>query len=153
MGLVSLTFRTNMSLVEAKPLQMALVVAAWQGLENVDRVTEWPPGEKVNSIVSPAAAVMVSGVKTSPFLPTATWWMFDAEAAAAALVAVVVEDDPAGLPYCASVLHSMELRKSRENGDGDMVDDGGCPLCDLDGRRREGFPDVTEAVKMIEVAQ
>ena len=123
MGLVSLTFRTNMSLVEAKPLQMTSVVAALQGLENVDRVTEWPPGAKVNSIVSPAAAVRVSGVKTSPFLPTATWWMFDAEAAAAALVAVLVEDDDeAGEPYCASVLHSIELRKSRENDDGDMVD-------------------------------
>jgi hypothetical protein len=73
--------------------------------------------------------------------------MFDAEAAAAALVAVVVED--AGAPYCASVLHSIELRKSRENDDGDM---GGCPLCDFDGRSREGFSDVTEAVKMIEVA-
>jgi hypothetical protein len=70
--------------------------------------------------------------------------MFDAEAAAAALVAVVVEDDPAAAPYCASALHSIELRKSRENDDGDMVD---CPLCDLDGRSREGFPDVTEAVK------
>jgi hypothetical protein len=123
MGLVSLTFRTNMSLVEAKPLQMTSVVAAWQGLENVDRVTEWPPGAKVNSIMSPAAAVRVSGVKTSPFLPTATWWMFDAEAAAAALVAVLVEDDDeAGEPYCASVLHSIELRKRRENDDGDMVD-------------------------------
>jgi len=123
MGLVSLTFRTNMSLVEAKPLQMTSVVAASQGLENVDRVTEWPPGAKVNSIVSPAAAVRVSGVKTSPFLPTATWWMFDAEAAAAALVAVLVEDDAAaGAPYCASALHSIELRKSRENDDGDMVD-------------------------------
>jgi hypothetical protein len=123
MGLVSLTFRTNMSLVEAKPLQMTSVVAAWQGVENVDRVTEWPPGAKVNSIVSPAAAVRVSGVKTSPFLPTATWWMFDAEATAAALVAVLVEDDDeAGEPYCASVLHSIELRKRRENDDGDMVD-------------------------------
>jgi hypothetical protein len=123
MGLVSLTFRTNMLLVEAKPLQMASIVAAWQGLENADRATEWPPGAKVNSIVSPAAAVMVSGVKTSPFLPTATWWMFDAEADAAALVAVgVVEDELSGLPYCASVLHSIELRNSRENDDGYMVD-------------------------------
>jgi hypothetical protein len=123
MGLVSLTFRTNMSLVEAKPLQMTSVVAAWQGLENVDRVTEWPPGAKVNSIMSPAATVRVSGVKTSPFLPTATWWMFDAEAeAAAAVLVAVVEDDEAGAPYCASVLHSIELRKSRENDDGDMVD-------------------------------
>ena len=49
--------------------------------------------------------------------------MFDAEEAAAALVAVVVEDDAAaGAPYCASVLHSIELRKRRENDDGDMVD-------------------------------
>lgn len=47
--------------------------------------------------------------------------MFDAEAAAAALVVVLV-DDAAGAPYCASVLHSIELRKSRENDDGDMVD-------------------------------
>jgi len=123
MGLVSLTFRTNMLLVEAKPLQMASVVAAWQGLENADRVTEWPPGAKVNSIVSPAAAVMVSGVKTSPFLPTVTWWMFDAEAGDAALVAAVVaEVELSGEPYCASVLHSIELRKSRENDDGYMVD-------------------------------
>jgi len=112
MGLVSLTFRTNMSLVEAKPLQMTSVVAAVQGLENSDRVTEWPPGAKMNSILSPAATVRVSGVKTSPSLPTATWWMFDA-AAAAALVAVWVADDEAGPPYCASVLHSIELRKSR----------------------------------------
>ena len=113
MGLVSLTFRTNMSLVEAKPLQMASVVGALQRLENSDRVTEWPLGEKVNSIWSPASAVMVSGVKTSPFLPTATWWMFDAEAAAAALVAVLVEDNESGVSYCASVLHSIELRISR----------------------------------------
>jgi len=113
MGLVSLIFRTNMSLVEAKPLQMTSVIAALQGLENSDRVTEWPPGAKMNSILSPAAAVRVSGVKTSPSLPTATWWMFDAEAAAAALVAVLVEDDEAGAPNCASVLHSIELRKSR----------------------------------------
>jgi hypothetical protein len=150
MGLVSLTFRTNMSLVEAKPLQMASVVAAWQGLEKVDRVTEWPPGAKVNSIMSPAAAVMVSGVKTSPFLPTATWWMFDAEATAAALVAVVVEDDEAAAPYCASALHSIELKKSRENDDGDMVD----VRCAILMREVEkGFPDVMEAVEIIEIVQ
>jgi hypothetical protein len=149
MGLVSLTFRTNMSLVEVKPLQMTSVVAALQGLENSDRVTEWPPGAKVNSIVSPAAAVRVSGVKTSPFLPTATWWMFDAEAAAAALVAVLVEDDAAGAPYCASVLHSIELRKSRENDDGDMV---GVRCAILMGEAEKRFPGVTEAVKIV-VAQ
>jgi hypothetical protein len=151
MGLVSLTFRTNMLLVEAKPLQMASVVAAWQGLENADRATEWPPGAKVNSIVSPAAAVMVSGVKTSPFLPTATWWMFDAEAeaAAVALVAVVVEDDAAGAPYCASALHSIELRKSRENDDGDMVDVR-CAI--LTGEVEKDFLTM-EAVEIIEVAQ
>lgn len=72
MGLVSFTFRTNMSLVGGKPLKMVSLVAAWQGSEKVDRVTEWPAA-KVNSIVSPAAALIVSGVKTSPFLPTATW--------------------------------------------------------------------------------
>jgi hypothetical protein len=150
MGLVSLTFRTNISLVEAKPLQMTSVVAAWQGLEKVDRVTEWPAEAKVNSIVSPGAAVMVSGVKTSPFLPTATWWMFDAEAAAAALVAVVVEDDPTGVSFCASVLHSIELRKRRKNGDGDMVD---VRCATLIGEAEKDFLDVMEAVKIIEVAQ
>lgn len=121
MGLVSFTFRTNMSLVGGKPLKMASLVAAWQGSEKVDRVTEWPAA-KVNSIVSPAAALIVSGVKTSPFLPTATWWIVDAEAAAAALVAVLVvavEDGPE-LPYCASVPDSIRVHMRRDI-DGDMA--------------------------------
>jgi hypothetical protein len=91
-----------MSLVPGNPLKMTSVVAAWQGLAKSERVTEWPEA-KVNSIVSPTAAVMVSGVKTRPFLPTATWWTFgtEAEDAAVALVVavvvVVVAED--GLPY------------------------------------------------------
>lgn len=113
-------FKTNISLDGGKPLKMVLVVIAWQGFENVDSVTEWP-GAKVNSTASPGAAVRVSGVKTSPFLPTATWWMLDAEAAAAAVVVaavvvVVVEEeaDDAGAPYWANVLERVEAMSSRE---------------------------------------
>jgi hypothetical protein len=49
--------------------------------------------------------------------------MFEAEAAAV-LVAVVVVEEDAGGPYCASVLESIEMRRSRENDKGAMVDIG-----------------------------
>ena len=84
-----------------------------------ERVTEWPAA-KLNSIVSPTAAVRVSGVKTSPFLPTATLWILDAEAAAAALVAavaVVEEEEDGELPYWPRTLERMEVRRRKENVD------------------------------------
>ena len=64
-------------------------------------------------------------MKTSPFLPTATLWMLDAEAAAAALVAavaVVVEEEEDGeLPYWPRTLDKREVRKIRENADDTMM--------------------------------
>jgi hypothetical protein len=135
--------RANISLVAGNPLQTASVVTAWQGSEKLDRVTEWP-ATKVNSIVSPGAAVRVSGVKTSPFLPTATWWMFDAEAeaeAAAAELVAVVEEEDAAAPYCASVTDSIEVRSRRENDNGDMAADGWESL--------EGLIRVIEALQIV----
>jgi hypothetical protein len=108
-----LIFNTNISVEGGNPLKIAFVVAAWQGLENVDSATEWPAA-KANSTVSPGAAFSVSGVNTSPFLPTATWWMLDAEAAAAWLVAVLVEVEDAGAPYWASALENVEARSRKE---------------------------------------
>jgi len=49
--------------------------------------------------------------------------MFDAELAAAALVAVVVVED-AGAPYWARAPDIIEVKRSRENDSGDMVDFG-----------------------------
>lgn len=70
---------------------------------------------------------MVSGVKTSPFLPTATLWMLDAEAAAVALVAalaVVEEEEDGELPYWPRTLDRREVRRRRENADDTMMNVG-----------------------------
>lgn len=48
---------------------------------------------KVNSIQSPSAAVMTSGVKVKAG-PTATEWTPDTEAAAATAVVVADDDEP-----------------------------------------------------------
>ena len=89
----------------------------------------------MNSIVSPALAVMVSGVKTSPFLPTATWWTFDTEAAAAALVAVVEGADDPESPYWLSALGSRHVKSSRENDEYIMVDAVGAGLTRVKSRK------------------
>jgi hypothetical protein len=120
--LVSLIFNANISVEGGNPLKIAFSVAAWQGFEKVDSVTEWPAA-KVNSTVSPGAAFSVSGVNTSPFLPTATWWMVEAEAEAEAAAAVLVEVEEAAVPYWASVPESAEARSRMERQYEAMVDD------------------------------
>jgi len=54
--------------LESMPLAMG-----WQGAANVDCVTVWFLGWKMNSTVSPTDALTVDGVYSRPFWPTLTW--------------------------------------------------------------------------------
>jgi len=45
----------------------------WHGAANVDCVTVWFLGLKVNVIVSPVEALTLDGVKVRPEAPTWTW--------------------------------------------------------------------------------
>lgn len=64
---------------ESMPLAMG-----WQGAANVDCVTVWFLGWKMNSTVSPTDALIDGGVYSRPFWPTLTWMVVaDATAATA----------------------------------------------------------------------
>jgi len=105
MGLVSLivTVKTWDPVLPAatgwKPLLMAASDKGTHGLSKLDWVTVWFAGLNQNRILSPIAAVTVSGSKTNREPgPTWTSWVPEGEEAAAELV-VDAESPP---PYCAS---------------------------------------------------
>jgi len=70
--LLTLTLKTSWSAGKPEKIPPSM---GWHGLEKVDWVTEWKlPPLKTKLMVSPIAAVNVSGVNVKPLAPTWTVW-------------------------------------------------------------------------------
>ena len=96
-----LTVIEKVSVLDIAPEYIPAPKMGAQGLSKLDRATEWP-GWITNSTTSPSPAVMVSGVKTKPFLPTWTVCTFEeppaAVVAAGAAADAELDEEPL-LPY------------------------------------------------------